>query len=596
MKSLKGLLFAVLADAEAACSVRTHRDALTCALRLEHEGASFLTITLPNLGDWFDQSLEYGEALTQTAFKKSRTGALPRFLSGLLGLVFDSDGVLLPVDQIDPNAVFYVRQVCRMFKKINMECTESRKLEALAGYGECDAEVGKAVKDATYRIFAHVSRIVCADVLGGYGYQQVMPRHGPGAVLEKGTTPNSKYKLKTWTSRLEPVLPSSDFLLANYSWRGEPGLGFDEFDSLLSVKEEPAVKVTTVPKTMKGPRVIAIEPTHMQFAQQGIAGWLVSRIETCDTTRGHVNFSSQEINAGLALRHSRDRGLCTIDLSEASDRVSIALVGTLLAVHPWFRKTVFACRSQKALLPNGVTMRLRKFASMGSALCFPVESLVFYCLVVASLHQQAGIRVTPKSIRSLGKDVYIYGDDILAPAARTEGVIEFLEAVGLKVNRAKTFFRGNFRESCGMDAFNGYRVTPVYVREYFDGDRSPTVLVSWISLRNQLYKAGCWRAAAYVQTCVEETYSSQPYVQSTSPGLGWHSNLGYDQIRWCDKLHVPLVYATVVVPRKRRDEIDGHPALMKYFLSPSKEREEHHLKRTVMRDAIRIQRRWVPAF
>jgi hypothetical protein len=283
-------------------------------------------------------------------------------------------------------------------------------------------------------------------------------------------------------------------------------------------------------------------------------------------------------------------------MSEASDRVSIRHLTKLLSVNPLFLKSVLACRSKSALLPTGEVIHLRKFASMGSALCFPIESLVFFCGILASLFRATGRRITPRNVYALSRDVYVYGDDLVVPAERAETIIEDLESLGFKVNRNKSFYRGSFRESCGVDAFNGYRITPIYVRELFTDGRSSKVLGSWVSLRNQLYLAGFWTAATFVQKSVEDTYGALPYVQPTSPGLGWQSFRGYSIEKWDGKLHRPLVRTYKLQPVYRQDPLDGHPALMKFFLSSSEDRDALHLKRSVVRNATKIKRCWVTPF
>jgi hypothetical protein len=69
--------------------------------------------------------------------------------------------------------------------------------------------------------------------------------------------------------------------------------------------------------------------------------------------------------------------IATIDLSDASDRVSLALVEELFGFNPGFLRFLKLSRSPFAQLPGGELVLLNKFASMGSALTFPVEAMVF---------------------------------------------------------------------------------------------------------------------------------------------------------------------------------------------------------------------------
>jgi hypothetical protein len=98
---------------------------------------------------------------------------------------------------------------------------------------------------------------------------------------------------------------------------------------------------------------------------------------------------------------------------------------------------------------------------MGNATTFPVQSLVFWSICVAAL-QRHGFH-QPGA-------VFVFGDDIVIPSECAELVINELESFGLLVNRTKSFWRGAFRESCGVDAFNGVNVTPVRWKTTIDAE------------------------------------------------------------------------------------------------------------------------------
>lgn len=67
MKSLMVLLQAVLLDAGQWCCTSTTRDFKEISRRVEHEGLSFLTITLPNFCRDFESCLDKG-MVDNTAF------------------------------------------------------------------------------------------------------------------------------------------------------------------------------------------------------------------------------------------------------------------------------------------------------------------------------------------------------------------------------------------------------------------------------------------------------------------------------------------------------------------------------------------------
>jgi hypothetical protein len=97
---------------------------------------------------------------------------------------------------------------------------------------------------------------------------------------------------------------------------------------------------------------------------------------------------------------------------------------------------------------------------MGSALCFPVESLVFWGIAVATIWKIVGDRDLA------AQKVYVYGDDIIVANDYAEEVMLQLEKCGLKVNTDKSAYGDHFfRESCGVDAWKGFDVTPYRVKK-----------------------------------------------------------------------------------------------------------------------------------
>jgi len=101
--------------------------------RVEHEGDSFLTITLPSYASDFERSLELG-MIGPDLFKsfKKRSG-LPVFLRGFLDQVFDNRTAMLR-EHPSHNAIRAIRQMTLIFKKIERETTEARKRAAENAY------------------------------------------------------------------------------------------------------------------------------------------------------------------------------------------------------------------------------------------------------------------------------------------------------------------------------------------------------------------------------------------------------------------------------------------------------------------------------
>lgn len=596
MKSLIAFSHVLLDDVGKWCGVSAPRDHKTVSSRVEHEGLSFLTITLPAFCKDFEQALASGGISDDLFPGFARTGGLPRFLGGFLRLVFDPcTGVLLDDPSVD--AIRAVRQFTMAFGKVEIDCSQERVDSAIAGYVQCEHDVQQAdlgfpaLKDGfskTARIlFSALFTEVDLAVFNG----ELLPKHGPGSTADR-LFGNEKYRSMYWTERLDQHFPVLDYLLPNYRWRQV----LDDVDVVEPGDELPA-KVITVPKTLKTPRIIAIEPTCMQYAQQSLMEVLVQGIERDELLSPLIGFTDQVPNRELARIGSRDGSLATLDLSEASDRVSNQHVLALTQNHPHLAGAVQACRSTKADVPGFGIVSLAKFASMGSALCFPFEAMVFTTIIVQSIAEQLSTPVTAKLVKSLAGRVRVYGDDIIVPVDFAPGVIESLEAYGLKVNRRKSFSDGNFRESCGGDYFAGHWVTPVRVRDVFPQSRTHALeIVSAVSLRNQLFAIGCEGAVAWLDDLVVRLLPVYPEVPTDSPALGRHVHGPIQgNLRMSKTLHAPMFKGCVVSAAIPLDELDDYGALMKFFLKRSEEPlSKDSFRRAGRPRSVRITTRYVP--
>jgi len=273
------------------------------------------------------------------------------------------------------------------------------------------------------------------------------PHHGPGAVT------TSKDKWLRRYSTIESRFPQSDYF-ALYFNRDHCAQLEDSIE--LDIIE---AKLIAVPKDSRGPRLICVHPAEAIWIQQGVRHRLeraISRVRSSygPWPRGHIHFEDQAVNGSIALASSRSRRYATIDMKEASDRISDILVQILFGRnYPDFG----CCRAQKFVIPSfgsakNLKGNIHSYAPMGNATTFPVQSLVFWAICVASL-QRHGFH-QPGA-------VFVFGDDLCVPSECTEFIINDLESFGLLVNKEKSFWRGAFRESCGVDAFNGVNVTPI---------------------------------------------------------------------------------------------------------------------------------------
>jgi hypothetical protein len=571
MKSLMSLWSEMANDAAISCRTSAISDINTVRKRVEHEGISFLTISLPELGKATQKWLDQGKVEINPHFppkRRKRGEVTPYFLGGFFSRVFDrSTGVLLENPCIA--SIRAIRQLTLSFGKIALPCSEERDRAAMQGYIECEQDVRQTdsllsesdlaeflgVSDLLYReLFTQMDR----DVY----YGQILPKHGPGSVAD-GLTSNGKYRLRTWTSRLEEVFPSYEYLIPNLHFREE----LEEVDILEPDSEMP-VKVITVPKTLKTPRIIAIEPACMQYTQQGLLRCFLSAHRRDNLLRELIGFDDQGPNQALARQGSTDGQTATLDLSDASDRVSNQLVMSMVRHWPHLKRALDATRSRRAEVPGHGIIRLAKYASMGSALCFPVEAMVFTALVFLGIQRSLNTTLSKKDMESFKGSVRVYGDDLIVPTDHVHMIVQTIDLFGGRVGEDKSFWTGRFRESCGKEYYAGHDVGIVRVRNVPPTTiTDATGVISAVSLRNQLYEFGYWRTSGWLDNLLSKMLKHFPIVGPASPVLG---RVSYDQVqdigRMHPSLHSPQVRGYTVQAKAPNDELGGTGALLKCLL------------------------------
>lgn len=599
MKSLIAL-WSVLADEMASrCCTSATMDIKTVQGRVEHEGLSFLTITLPSFGKDFQKSLDQGIVSRNSFQGFSWRAGLPRFLGGFLDSVFHRDsGVLL--DKPCVEAILAIRQLSLLYSKILLPCSHARERDAMREYIECEKEVKKRdglISEVDYSEFHRMSRLLFQETFSSLDRkifnEDVVPKHGPGAVADK-LIGNEKYSLCTWTDRLQQVFSSENFLFPNARYVHEESVTY------LEPGAEQPVKVISVPKTQKTPRIIAVEPSYVQYAQQAILEPLILLLESNPILKHFLGFSDQSPNQRLAKEGSEKHHIATLDLSEASDRVSNQLVRTMLRDHPHLLRAIDATRSRRADVPGNGIIRLSKYASMGSALCFPFEAMVFLTLIFLGIENELNTRFVKKAqLRAFFNRVRVYGDDLIIPIDSVESVIHSLEHFGARVGDAKSFWTGRFRESCGKEYYEGHDVSIVKFRRMPPKSLSDgPACISLVSFRNQLYKAGCWDTVRYLDSTIRKVIKYFPIVEETSPVLGRTSFLGYKPEKMCAQLHRPLVKGFVVRSVIPKNSLSDYGALLKFFLKRGRQPsvDRRHLERSGRPRAVDIKPRWATPY
>jgi hypothetical protein len=574
------------------------RDIITIKARFEHEGISFLAVTLSSLRDALDRGLASGRFSCPSSFSKVRRGALPRLFSGLLSKVFNPTTGTLEASP-DVGAIKCLREVLSLFKKVRTNSSREVLLHKKACTTFWDAEdylQGFAFSEDRLRYLNDCARFTLVrlhswnSTMGSY-------RNGPGAVFER-VRPNQK-----WSS-LHSALEGEQCDLYKY------GLG----DYLASsktqetltefVENEPdtssrgLARLITVPKSSTSRRTITVEPALNMFLQQGLNTGLRSEIERCSVLKNCLALTDQSENQKLALKGSLTGEYATLDLKSASDLLSLRVVETVFGRFKSFFALMVDSRTPEVLDDTKYQRKLLKFAGMGNALTFPTQSVCFALFAISAILFAKGKKPSYWNVKATSRHIRVFGDDIIVPTEYAHQVVDWIESFGLKVNRGKSFMEGNFRESCGLDAFRGYDVTPIYIKDDpAEPQMDASACAGFVAASNSAWNRCLYNLADALQDHVEGNLRRYlPYVSAKSGALGWTSRLDRCEYqKWDPHLQRFTFRAPIVVADKAKDNLDGYPALLKFFSTSLLERPVGHLKRTIKRFCTRIVWRWMPA-
>jgi len=510
------------------------KDLSRLTLYCRDRGLTVFTLDLPHLHDLLLEGLESGRLRLEGPYSRavSSKTKVPRLFSGLWLRVFDSNSCLRP--EVDVNALFFLRQLLVIGKRIEVVCSDDRiqakvgeyhdierglreasftwQLDELRlkcgregvglcdqqpsprnrGHSDCDLLYPSLFPSALPEGEKHVqveepghaaleNRISLDDSMSvhlGQAVEYVYPalgrsgdlysqgysesdgrrrledwlllnqiqrvadlifstfdpfdpiafsgeleeaglgtgfRHGPGAVAERLKN-NEKSRFPNWPHKLQSVFP--------YDYCGKTAGS----PMVRPTSHEVASRLICVPKTAKGPRLIAAEPTSHQWCQQLLLRFLF------DQCRKHfgtyfIDFKDQSKSGRMVLSASLDKSLATVDLSDASDRLTCWTVERMIRSNRSIMIALHAARTRYirdeiSYVPSFLS--LKKFASQGTATTFPVMSLVMLCIALgASLGPNE--RVTWAKIKELRTKVRVFGDDIIIPRHGYERLVRAMD-------------------------------------------------------------------------------------------------------------------------------------------------------------------------
>lgn len=417
----------------------------------------------------------------------------------------------------DGRLLQYVRQLLVFCYKAEFEPSHEQITEAQSLFEETDSSCSiwdSAFKSTNPSVTVRTARQTVSHVIGRINWSEIEPDHGPGSVFPT-CNPDEKTRFLTYYPSIQQYYPYDKFLWAMPSFWHD--IMVTESKGSIKESSDIVAKLVAVPKDSRGPRLICVHPKEAIWIQQGQRLKLEAAITASPLTKGRINFTDQSVNGKLALASSKDGRLATLDLKEASDRISCELIRYLFGDYVY---GIISCaRANKVKLINGRVMDLKKWAPMGNCLTFPVQSLVFFSVVQAGIRSRYGVSCN---------DIYVFGDDILFPSKYYDGVVSALSSIGCVPNVGKTFHRGPFRESCGVDAYNGIDVTPLRMKK--TEVITPQDAIATVDLAKRLRLQKYEHCASFLYSSVSKRFGKLPLCNNLDAGglveyverdLGW---------------------------------------------------------------------------
>lgn len=404
------------------------RTMATFEKRLCH-GAVFFHVHMPSLGKDLERGLQGRFELTSEYFSTQAHSALPKFLYEMFIKIFHKNGYV----RDEPHGIQDLRQLLMMHYKFETDFTSELLEKSNADFIARD----QLVKNKNWPSGMDKVRAYFVSLLPDDPWD-IKPHHSNGASATSITNVGKRSVRRYIPSLMKHYPPTLFFNSHSHS------INWSQVNK--TVIGHPHSKITQVPKDSRGPRTICMEPHELMFVQKGLQDYLYDHIESHSPAKGYVNFTDQSINRRLAYVASIDRSLVTIDLKDASDMVSWDLIRYL--VTPEWYVALKATRSTHARVGDEL-VELKKYAPMGSALCFPIEAMLFWSIC-----------------KTLAPEVWVYGDDIIVGIDYAPQCIAALQSYGLLINLEKTLSDGFFRESCGGDYYKGVDITYLKCKSY----------------------------------------------------------------------------------------------------------------------------------
>lgn len=356
-----------------------------------------------------------------------------------------------------------------------VKCNQVAAETFLRVNGEARLYKGPRVEDRfdaeLYKAFKHQVGLFFDRLVWGNSWTEIWLRGDLGNGASTGAT-GTDYYSKLFSSELT----TTDTLLYDLykrstyhdpRWHVAEEARSNHFGACKSVSES---RLSYVRKNDRTSRTTETQPTLNMFFQRGLSSVLEQGLRE----QFHIDLAYQpDVNRDLARLGSVDGSLSTLDLSSASDCISLTLFKDVVPRTYWdyFLKT--RCARMKVPKTGNVpeqVVEMNMLSGMGNGYTFSFQTVLFSCMVKAAFVFSKDKQCTDvfcvrgKKVRA-NANWGVFGDDIIVPCGdMTVYVCRLLRMCGFTLNSAKSFYEGPFRESCGGDYLRGVNVRPVFVK------------------------------------------------------------------------------------------------------------------------------------
>lgn len=343
--------------------------------------------------------------------------------------------------------------------------------KALAGFlkrEEQNAELNRGNFPTWVLPYLWVAKQVCEDLLGS---TPDMRRVYNNSVFTGGASTSRKRSeshpaLKWWARRPLDVTPQASRYLAELKSQCEvldtvwsmPGVlsctTYCDMHKQAYFKIVPGSRFDTVDKDFGIDRTIIIEPDGNMLLQRGV-GITIREL----LLKVGIDLRKQDNNRHHARLGALYGDRATLDVRDASNSL-YRMLFCMVFPDDWYNLLI-DLRSPLTKLPDGSWHKLEMISSMGNGFTFEVETLLFYCLCEAV-----------RRVEKCSGVVTAYGDDIITPTGCARATVALFDAIGIEINKGKSFIDGPFRESCGWHFHGVANVTPFYMRSELTTDEA----------------------------------------------------------------------------------------------------------------------------